>query len=45
MERLWDDPQFEARHRTLALAESTRGDADRMIERYEAFFRPLRREP
>jgi hypothetical protein len=44
IERLWDDPDFEARHRALAQAESSRWDADRLVERYEAFFRSLGRE-
>jgi glycosyltransferase involved in cell wall biosynthesis len=43
IERLWDDPAFEARHRELVLAESRRWDADRLVERYEAFFRSLMR--
>jgi glycosyltransferase involved in cell wall biosynthesis len=43
IERLWDDPEFEARHRAMALAEARRWDADRLVERYEAFFRSLGR--
>jgi glycosyltransferase involved in cell wall biosynthesis len=41
VERLWDDPEFEARHRAMARAEARRWDADRLIERYEAFFRSV----
>ena len=43
IERLWDDPEFEAKHRGLARAEARRWDADRLAERYEAFFRTLER--
>jgi glycosyltransferase involved in cell wall biosynthesis len=43
IERLWDDPEFEARHRALAQAEARRWDAGRLVERYEAFFRSLGR--
>jgi len=38
IERLWDDSEFEARHRALALAEGRRWDAERLGERYERFF-------
>jgi glycosyltransferase involved in cell wall biosynthesis len=41
VERLWDDPDFEARHRDLARAEAHRWDADRLVERYDSFFRSL----
>jgi glycosyltransferase involved in cell wall biosynthesis len=43
IERLWDDPEFEARHRALAQSEARRWDADRLVERHEAFFRSLSR--
>jgi glycosyltransferase involved in cell wall biosynthesis len=39
VERLWDDPKFEARHRELSRAEARRWDADRLVDRYECFFR------
>jgi hypothetical protein len=38
VERLWDDPDFECRHRDLAIRESRRWDADR----YEGFFHSFR---
>ncbi len=41
IERLWDASDFEGRHRELALAEARRWDADRLLNRYEAFFRSL----
>jgi hypothetical protein len=37
IERLWDDREFEARHRVLAQAEARRRDSDRLVERYERF--------
>ncbi len=42
VERLWDDPDFEHRHRELAIRESRRWDADRLVERYEGFFHSFR---
>ncbi len=42
IERLWDDPAFEARHRALAKAEARRWDSDRLADQYEAFFRSMR---
>jgi glycosyltransferase involved in cell wall biosynthesis len=42
IERLWDDPAFEARHRALARAEARRWDANALVPRYEAFFRSVR---
>ncbi len=42
IERLWDDPEFEARHRALALAEARRWDGGPLAERYEQFFAGLR---
>jgi hypothetical protein len=41
VERLWDDPDFEARHRALALAEARRWDPERLVEPYEDFFRSV----
>jgi hypothetical protein len=38
IERLWDDPQFEARHRALAKAEARRWETGRVAAQYEAFF-------
>jgi hypothetical protein len=37
IERLWDDPEFEAKHRVLAKTEARRWDLDRLADRYEAF--------
>ncbi len=41
VERLWDDPQFEARHRALARAEARRWDASLLVGRYETLFRSM----
>jgi glycosyltransferase involved in cell wall biosynthesis len=41
IERLWDDPELEARHRGLARAEAKRWDGDRLAEQYAAFFRSM----
>jgi len=41
IERLWDDPEFEARHRALAKAEARRWDGDRLAEQFQAFFRSI----
>ncbi len=43
LEKLWDDPEFEARHRDLARAEASRWDADRLVGSYEEFFSSLGR--
>ncbi len=45
VERLWDDPEFEVKHRALARAQVRRWDAETLVERYEAFFRTLERRP
>jgi len=37
IERLWDDPEFETRHRALARAEAKRWDWDCVAERYQQF--------
>ena len=37
IERLWDDPEFEAEHRRRALAEAGRWDRARLAEEYEGF--------
>jgi glycosyltransferase involved in cell wall biosynthesis len=42
IERLWDDPELEVRHRALAKAEARRWDGDRLAGQYEAFFRSIR---
>jgi hypothetical protein len=44
IERLWDDPVFEAEHRSRALTEAKRWDGDKLAEQYESFFRSLSRE-
>jgi len=41
IERLWDDPDFEARHRALARAEARRWDWERVADRYGLFFEEL----
>jgi len=41
IERLWDDPAFEASHRERALAEARRWDSDALAERYEALFQAV----
>ncbi|MFI5460632.1 MAG: glycosyltransferase [Isosphaerales bacterium] len=41
IEKLWDDPEFEARHRTQARDEARRWDDDRVFDEYERFFRSL----
>jgi glycosyltransferase involved in cell wall biosynthesis len=38
IERLWDDPALEARHRGLALAEARRWDRDLLAGQYHQFF-------
>ncbi len=38
IERLWDDPEFEARHRAQARAEARRWDWDSVAEMYQRFF-------
>jgi hypothetical protein len=38
IERLWDDPEFEAEHRRRALAEARRWDGERLAEQFEQFF-------
>ena len=43
IERLWDDPDFEAKHRSLARAEARRWDPSRLAEQYEALFRAVGR--
>ena len=49
IERLWDDPDLEARHRALAKTEAKRWDNDRLAEQYQTFFTTLstrqRRQP
>ncbi len=44
IERLWDDPEFEARHRAHAKAEARRWDPSRLAEQYEALFRAVGRD-
>ncbi len=38
IERLWDDPSWEASHRERARAEARRWEPDRLAPRYEEFF-------
>jgi len=39
VEQIWDDPEFEARHRDRAKAEAGRWEDERLAGQYEAFFR------
>jgi glycosyltransferase involved in cell wall biosynthesis len=41
IERLWDDPESEARHRALARTEAQRWEWERVAGKYEAFFEKL----
>jgi hypothetical protein len=38
IERLWDDPVFEAEHRRRSLAEARRWDSETLAKQYEALF-------
>jgi hypothetical protein len=38
IERLWDDPDFEAKRRALAKAEATRWQPDRLADKDERLF-------
>jgi hypothetical protein len=42
IELLWDDPEFESKHRALAKAEARRWDRERVADRFHAFFEQLR---
>jgi glycosyltransferase involved in cell wall biosynthesis len=42
IERLWDDPAFEARHRALAKAEARRWDIERVAGQYAGFSESLK---
>ena len=42
IERIWDDPAFEARHRALANAEARRWDIERVAGQYADFFESLK---
>ena len=41
IERLWDDPEFEAEHRQRALAEAERWDSTTLADQFERFFLSL----
>jgi glycosyltransferase involved in cell wall biosynthesis len=43
VERLWDDPGFEAAHRDKARQESLRWEDGRIADEFESFFKPSRR--
>ncbi len=43
IERLWDDPEFEARHRAQARAEAQRWNWNRVAEMYQRFFNEVGR--
>ena len=45
VERLWDDPDFEHRHRELAIRELWRRDPDRLVERCEGLFHSFPARP
>jgi glycosyltransferase involved in cell wall biosynthesis len=45
IERLWDDPEYEAEHKRRALAEAERWDGQRLAEQYERLFLSLSRQP
>ncbi len=38
IERLWDAPEFEARHRALSRTEARQWDWDRVADGYQALF-------
>jgi glycosyltransferase involved in cell wall biosynthesis len=38
IEKLWDDPELEARHLSLALAQARRWEPERLAQQYEQFF-------
>jgi glycosyltransferase involved in cell wall biosynthesis len=41
IEKLWDDPEFEARHRSLARAEAQRWEPHRVADQFENYIRSL----
>ena len=41
LERLWDDPEFEARHRELARAEARRWEPGRIADQFDRLLRSL----
>ncbi len=41
LEKLWDDPEFEARHRELARAEARRWEPSSVAGQFERLFRSL----
>lgn len=41
IEKLWDDPAFASRHRTLAKEAAKRWDDGRITDAYEEFFRQI----
>ena len=41
IERLWDDPEFEAEHRRRALAEAKRWDAENLASQYAEYLESL----
>jgi glycosyltransferase involved in cell wall biosynthesis len=41
LEKLWDDPEFEARHRALARAEARRWEPSTVVGEFERLFRSL----
>ena len=45
LEKLWDDPEFEAGHRALARAEAQRWEPSAIIGRFERPFRSLLAPP
>jgi glycosyltransferase involved in cell wall biosynthesis len=43
IEKLWEEPEFEARHQAIALAESNRWEPSSIAGRYEEFFEAISR--
>jgi glycosyltransferase involved in cell wall biosynthesis len=45
IERVWDDPEFEAEHRRRALAEAKRREGDKLASAYEGYLASLCSRP
>ncbi len=41
IEKLWDDPVFEARHRAQALEQSKRWQTERILDQFARLFEEL----
>ena len=44
LQRLWDDPEFESRHRDLARAEAMRWQPEHIADQFERLFKSLGRD-